>query len=220
MNLTELNKIATRMVAPGKGILAADESYRHHQETLRRDRRRIRRPTADATIASLLFRSNEAMSKYVSGVILYDETIRQKAKDGTSLVKLIEQAGSIPGIKVDKGIEASAWLSGRAHHRRPRRSARTLHRISRVRRPIRQVARGDRHRTRNSELHLRVDQCARARPLRGAVPGTGHCADRRAGSADGRRPRHGPLLSGYGIRAQAKCSSSSTIRRSRSKAWC
>ena len=53
----------------------------------------------------LLFRSNEAMSKYVSGVILYDETIRQKAKDGTSLVKLIEQAGSFPGIKVDKGAK-------------------------------------------------------------------------------------------------------------------
>jgi fructose-bisphosphate aldolase class I len=45
------------------------------------------------------------MSKYVSGVILYDETIWQKAKDGTSLVKLIEQAGSIPGIKVDEGTK-------------------------------------------------------------------------------------------------------------------
>ncbi len=54
----------------------------------------------------MLFRSSEAMSKYVSGVILYDETIWQNAKDGTPLVKLIEQAGAIPGIKVDEGTQA------------------------------------------------------------------------------------------------------------------
>jgi fructose-bisphosphate aldolase class I len=53
----------------------------------------------------MLFRSKEAMSKHISGVILYDETIRQNAKDGTPLVKLIEQAGSLPGIKVDKGTK-------------------------------------------------------------------------------------------------------------------
>ena len=53
----------------------------------------------------MLFRSKEAMSKYISGVILYDETIWQKAKDGTPLVKLIEQAGAIPGIKVDEGTQ-------------------------------------------------------------------------------------------------------------------
>ncbi len=46
------------------------------------------------------------MSKCISGVILYDETIWQKAKDGTPLVKLIEQAGAIPGIKVDEGTQA------------------------------------------------------------------------------------------------------------------
>jgi fructose-bisphosphate aldolase class I len=54
----------------------------------------------------MLFRSQEAMSRYISGVILYDETIWQNAKDGTPLVKLIEQAGSIPGIKVDEGTQA------------------------------------------------------------------------------------------------------------------
>jgi len=54
----------------------------------------------------MLFRSSEAMSKYVSGVILYDETIWQNGKDGTPLVKLIEQAGAIPGIKVDEGTQA------------------------------------------------------------------------------------------------------------------
>src|ERR1700749_4955327 len=102
MNLAELNKVATAMVASGRGILAADE----FSGTIKK---RFDAIGVESTTDSrrdyreLLFRSSEAMSKYVSGVILYDETIRQKAKDGTSLVKLIEQAGSIPGIKVDKG---------------------------------------------------------------------------------------------------------------------
>ena len=52
----------------------------------------------------MLFRSAE-MAKYISGVILFDETIRQNATDGTPLVKLIEKAGAIPGIKVDKGTK-------------------------------------------------------------------------------------------------------------------
>ncbi len=104
MNLAELNKVAQAMVAPGRGILAADESSgtikkrfdaigAECTETSRRDYR------------EMLFRSTEAMSKYISGVILYDETIRQSAKDGTPLVKLIEKAGALPGIKVDKGTK-------------------------------------------------------------------------------------------------------------------
>jgi fructose-bisphosphate aldolase class I len=104
MNLTELNKIAEAMVAPGKGILAADESSGtikkrfdaigvESTEDNRRDYR------------ELLFRSADGM-KHISGVILYDETIWQKAKDGTPLIKLIEKAGAIPGIKVDEGTKA------------------------------------------------------------------------------------------------------------------
>ena len=53
----------------------------------------------------MLFRAAEAMSKYISGVILYDETIWQKAKDGTPLVELIKKAGALPGIKVDEGTK-------------------------------------------------------------------------------------------------------------------
>jgi fructose-bisphosphate aldolase class I len=104
MNLEALNKVAKAMAAPGKGILAADESSGtikkrfdaigvESTEDNRRDYR------------EMLFRSTEAMSKHISGVILYDETIWQKAKDGTPLVKIIEQAGSIPGIKVDEGTK-------------------------------------------------------------------------------------------------------------------
>jgi fructose-bisphosphate aldolase class I len=104
MNLADLNQVALAMVTPGKGILAADESSGtikkrfdaigvESTEDSRRDYR------------EMLFRAKEAMSKHISGVILYDETIWQNAKDGTPLVKLIEQSGAIPGIKVDEGTQ-------------------------------------------------------------------------------------------------------------------
>jgi fructose-bisphosphate aldolase, class I len=104
MNLANLNKIAQAMVTPGKGILAADES----SGTIKKRFDAIKvESTEDSRrdYREMLFRSQEAMSKYISGVILYDETIWQNAKDGTPLVKLIEQAGSIPGIKVDEGTQ-------------------------------------------------------------------------------------------------------------------
>jgi fructose-bisphosphate aldolase, class I len=104
MNLAELNKVAAAMVAEGRGILAADEST----GTIKRRFDSIgAESTADSRrdYREMLFRSGEAMSKYISGVILYDETIRQNAKDGTPLVKVIEKAGSLPGIKVDKGTK-------------------------------------------------------------------------------------------------------------------
>jgi fructose-bisphosphate aldolase, class I len=60
----------------------------------------------------MVFRSEEAMKQYISGVILYDETIWQNAEDGTPLVKLIEQSGAIPGIKVDEGTQALPGCPG------------------------------------------------------------------------------------------------------------
>jgi len=60
----------------------------------------------------MLFRSADGMAKYISGVILYDETIRQNAKDGTPLVKLIEKSGALPGIKVDKGTKPLPFCPG------------------------------------------------------------------------------------------------------------
>ncbi|HEV7599755.1 MAG TPA: class I fructose-bisphosphate aldolase [Bradyrhizobium sp.] len=104
MNLAELNKIANAMVAPGKGILAADES----SGTIKKRFDAIKVESTEDNrrdYREMLFRAKDAMSKYISGVILYDETIWQKAKDGTPLVKLIEQAGVIPGIKVDEGTQ-------------------------------------------------------------------------------------------------------------------
>ena len=104
MDLDALNKIATAMVAPGKGILAADESTGTIKKRFdaigaecTEDNRRDYR--------ELMFRSTEAMRSHISGVILYDETIWQKAKDGTPLVKIIADTGAIPGIKVDEGTK-------------------------------------------------------------------------------------------------------------------
>jgi len=111
MNLSELNKVATAMVAPGRGILAADEST----GTIKKRFGAIGvESTADnrRDYREMLFRASEAMGKHISGVILYDETIRQNAKDGSPLVKLIEKAGSIPGIKVDKGTKPLPFCPG------------------------------------------------------------------------------------------------------------
>jgi len=102
MDLAELNKVANAMVAPGRGVLAADESASTCKkrfdaigvESTEENRRDYR---------ELLFRSKGMAN--ISGVILFDETIRQRAKDGTPLAKIIEQAGSLPGIKVDKGTK-------------------------------------------------------------------------------------------------------------------
>ena len=111
MNLDALNAIATKMVARGKGILAADESTGTIQKrfdkigvTNTEENRRDYR--------EMMFRTQVAMKEHISGVILFDETIRQKAKDGTPLVKLIEAAGGIPGIKVDAGAKSLAFHPG------------------------------------------------------------------------------------------------------------
>src|SRR5947207_5429118 len=111
MNLAELNKVAEAMVAPGRGILAADES----SGTIKKRFDAIGvESTADnrREYREFMFRSMDAMKKHISGVILYDETIRQNAKDGTPLVKLIKAAGSIPGIKVDQGAKPLPFCPG------------------------------------------------------------------------------------------------------------
>src|SRR4030081_1109178 len=111
MNLAELRKVAQAMVAPGKGILAADEST----GTIKKRFDPIGvESTADSRrdYREMLFRAKDAMASHISGVILYDETIRQSAQEGTPLVKLIEAGGALPGIKVDKGTKPLPMCPG------------------------------------------------------------------------------------------------------------
>jgi fructose-bisphosphate aldolase class I len=103
----KLEDIARAMVAPGKGILAADES----SGTIKKRFDKIGLPSTEDNrrdYREMLFRTTDAMKNYISGVILYDETIRQKAKDGTPLTTILKSAGCIPGIKVDTGAKALA----------------------------------------------------------------------------------------------------------------
>ena len=105
-----LNQIARAIVAPGKGILAADESsgtIKKRFDTIgcesTEDRRRAYR--------EMLFTTKGA-AEHISGVILFDETIRQAASDGRPLAKILEEQGIIPGIKVDKGTTPLAKSAG------------------------------------------------------------------------------------------------------------
>lgn len=110
MDTADLNKIARAMVAKGKGILAADES----SGTIKKRFDAINVENTEANrrdYRELMFRGSDGM-KHVSGVILFDETIRQKAKDGTPLVKIIQDAGAVPGIKVDAGAKPLAGSEG------------------------------------------------------------------------------------------------------------
>jgi fructose-bisphosphate aldolase, class I len=108
--MSELNEIARALVAPGKGILAADES----DGTIKKrfdsigiesteDNRRAYR--------DMLF-TTEGAEEFISGVILFDETIRQQGLDGKQFPRLLESKGIIPGIKVDKGAKPLAKAEG------------------------------------------------------------------------------------------------------------
>src|SRR5919199_4450800 len=106
----ELHETANALVAENKGILAADESdgtikkrFDSIDVESSEDNRRAYR--------ELLF-TTEGVEEYISGVILFDETIRQSASDGTPFPKLLESRGIIPGIKVDKGAKPLAHAGG------------------------------------------------------------------------------------------------------------
>ena len=105
-----LEAIARALVAPGKGILAADESTGTIEKRLKsievestEEKRRDYR--------EMLF-TTAGLGDHISGVILYDETIRQSSRDGVPFTKILQDAGVIPGIKVDKGAKALAGAEG------------------------------------------------------------------------------------------------------------
>ncbi|HYL03740.1 MAG TPA: class I fructose-bisphosphate aldolase [Steroidobacteraceae bacterium] len=110
MNLPELTRIAGAMVARGKGILAADEStgtIKKRFENIKLDSTEEHR----RTYREMLFTAPGA-AEWVSGVILYDETIRQKTRDGTPFPEYLTRQGIIPGIKVDTGAKPLAGFPG------------------------------------------------------------------------------------------------------------
>jgi fructose-bisphosphate aldolase class I len=110
MKIENLESVARALVAPGKGILAADES----SGTIEKRLKSINVPSTEENrraYREVLFTTKGA-GEFISGVILFDETIRQKTRDGRTFVKALEEQGIIPGIKVDKGAKAMAHFLG------------------------------------------------------------------------------------------------------------
>ena len=104
--MSELNQIALKIISNGKGILAADEST--GTMTKRFDAVNVKSSAENRLkFRESLFSAN-GMSKYIGGVILYDETIRQSTNSGLNICELIKKSGSIPGIKVDTGAKTLA----------------------------------------------------------------------------------------------------------------
>ena len=111
MTDNKLDDVAKRLVADGKGILAADES----SGTIKKRFDSIGvESTADLRrdYREMMFTAVEAMRSNISGVILFDETICQKASDGRTLVEKIESSGALPGIKVDAGTKDIPFFPG------------------------------------------------------------------------------------------------------------
>jgi fructose-bisphosphate aldolase class I len=107
----KLEDIASAMVERGKGILAADEST----GTIKKRFDTINTPSTEEIrrdYREMLFTTSDAMRKYVSGVILFDETLRQKSRNGRPLVEIISEAAAIPGIKVDAGAKPLPFSPG------------------------------------------------------------------------------------------------------------
>ncbi len=108
--MSELNKIAIKIISNGKGILAADES--NGTMTKRLEAVNINSTSENRLLFRETLFSSESMKECIGGVILYDETIRQKTKSGKSIPDLISSTGALPGIKVDTGAKNLANSNG------------------------------------------------------------------------------------------------------------
>jgi fructose-bisphosphate aldolase class I len=105
-----LNAIARAMVAPGKGILAADESTGTIGK--RFDSIKVENTEENRRAYRDMLFTTQGIGDSISGVILYDETLRQKSADGTLFVDLLNKNGVLPGIKVDAGAKDLSWCPG------------------------------------------------------------------------------------------------------------
>ena len=104
--MSELNKIALQILSNGKGILAADESTA--TMTKRLDSVKVRSDENNRLLFRQTLFSSSSMSECIGGVILYDETIRQRTSNGKTVPELINSSGSLAGIKVDTGAKILA----------------------------------------------------------------------------------------------------------------
>ena len=110
MTVQEMASVAEQLVAPGKGVLAADESTGTIKKRLDSVGVESTEETR-RTYRNLLF-TTDGMESFISGVIMYDETIRQASDDGTPFPVVLSDKGVVPGIKVDKGAKALAGFAG------------------------------------------------------------------------------------------------------------
>jgi fructose-bisphosphate aldolase, class I len=110
MNTLEMEMTAKGLVAPGKGILAADESG----PTIEKRFKSIKIPSTEENrrVYRELLLTAPGIGEFISGVILFDETIRQKSAEGAPFVEVLKRQGSLPGIKVDKGAKPLAGFPG------------------------------------------------------------------------------------------------------------
>ena len=180
-----LEEIARALVAPGKGILAADESDGTIKkrfdsigvESTEENRRAYR---------DLLF-TTEGAEEFISGVILFDETIRQSSADGTPFPKLLESRGIIPGIKVDKGAKPLAGAEGETVTEGLDGLRERLQEYYELGARFTKWRAVDLHRPGHPERLLHLDERARAGAVRRPLAGVRPRPDRRARGADGRR---------------------------------
>ena len=104
--MSKLNQIALKILENGKGILAADEST--GTMTKRLENVKISSTPENRILFRETLFSSEGMKKYIGGVILYDETIKQKSSTGKNIPDMLLEIGSYPGIKVDTGAKKLA----------------------------------------------------------------------------------------------------------------
>ena len=193
MATAELNAIARSIVENDQGHPRRRRVDGHDQEALRRDRGRVDRGEPRAPTATSSSRPT-GMEEFIGGVILFDETIRQRADDGTPFAGAARRQGRRAG---DQGRHRRAAAGRRARrdgHGGPRRPPEAARRVLRAGRAVRQVAGDPVRRRPPAEPLLRPGQRPGARALRGALPGGGDRPDRRARGADGRRPFDRRLL--------------------------
>lgn len=175
-----LEGVALALVAGGKGNLAADESI----PTLTRRFDTLGIPSTEQsrrTYREMPFTSPGA-AEFISGVIMYDETIRQKSSGGTPLAAVLRVQGILPGIKVDTGAKP---LAGSPNETVTEGLDGLRDRVPRHRCPLREVAGGHPSHGHSTEFRLHERKCARAGAVRFPLSRAGARADHRAGRAHG-----------------------------------